>query len=107
MWEVPLRPQQPENVVNKILTQNSKPELAKYLNAALFSPNTASLLKASRQGFLNTWPGLTEKLIKKHLDKSRNTTMGYLHTIRKGLKSTKDKPPDTDLEYKIKTILVY
>ena len=28
MWEVPLGPQQPENVVNKIMAQTSKPELA-------------------------------------------------------------------------------
>ena len=69
MWEVPLGPQQSENVVKNILAQNSKPELAKYLHAALFSPTTQSLLKAIRQGFLKTWPGLTEKLVKKHLEK--------------------------------------
>ena len=59
MWEVPLGAQQSENVVNNILVQNSKPELAQYLHAALFSPDTASLLKAILQGFLKTFPGLT------------------------------------------------
>ena len=103
---MPLGPQQPENLVNKILEQNPKPELAHYLHAVLFSPTTPSLLKAIKQSFLKTWLGLTEKLIKKHLDKSRNTTMGHLHMRRQGLKSTKEKPPDIDLEDNIKTNVV-
>ena len=60
MWEVPLGPQQSENVVKNILVQNSKPELAQYLHAALFSSTAASLLKATKQGLLNTWTGITE-----------------------------------------------
>ena len=74
-----LWPQQSEILVNNILAQNSKPELSKYLYAALFSPTTSSQLKAIKQGFMKTWPGITEKLFNKHLDKSRNTTMGNLH----------------------------
>ena len=31
-----------------------------------------------------------------------NTTMEQLHIIRQGLKSTREKPPDTDLEENIK-----
>ena len=104
---MPMGPHQSENVVNNIMAQTSKPELANYLHSARLSRTTASLLKAIKQGFLKTWPGLTEKLIKKHLDKSRNTTMGHLYMRRKGLQSTKDKSPDTDLEDKIKTNVVY
>ena len=107
MWEVPLGPQQSENVVNNVLAQTSKPVLAKYLHATLFSPTAASILKATKQGFLKTRPGLTEILIKKHLEKLRNTTMGNLYMIRQGLKSTREKPPDADLEDKIKTNVVY
>ena len=58
MWEVPLGPQQSENVVNNILAQTSRPELSQYLHAVLFSPTKATLLKAIKQGFLKTWPGL-------------------------------------------------
>ena len=72
MWEVPLGTQQSEYVVHNIMEQTSKPELAQYLHAALFIPTTASLLKAINQGFLKTWPVLTEKIIKKHLEKSKN-----------------------------------
>ena len=77
------------NVLKNILSQTSKPELSQYLHAALFSPTTASLLEAIKQGYLKTWPGLTEKLIKKHLDKSRNTAMGHLHIRRQGLNRPK------------------
>ena len=107
MWEVPLGPQQSENVVNNILEKTSKPELAKYLHAALFGPTTASLIKTTKQVFLKTWPVIIEKLIKKHLDKSRNTTMGNLQMRRQGLQLTKERPPDTYLEDKITTNVVY
>ena len=69
MWELPLGPQQSENVVNNILAKTSKPELEKYLHAELLSLTTESILKSIEQGFLKTWPGLTEKMIKKYLDK--------------------------------------
>ena len=91
MWEVPLGPQQSENVMNNILKQNSKPELSQYLHAALFITTTASLHKVIKQVLLKTWTVITEKLIKKHLDKSRNTAMGHLHMRRQGLRSTKEK----------------
>ena len=100
-------PQQSENVVNNILEQTSKMELAQYLHAALFIPTTASILRVIKKGFLKTWTGIIEKLIKKHLEKSRNTTMGHLHMRRQGLKSTKDKPTDTNLEENIETNVVY
>ena len=85
MWEVPLGPKKSKNVVNNILAQTSQSELAQYLHAALFIPTTSSLLNAIKQGFLKTWPGLTENLIKNHREKSRNTTMGHLHVRRQGL----------------------
>ena len=106
MWEVPLGPQQSKNVVNNILAQTSKPELAQYLHAALFIPTTKNLLKATKQGFLKTWPVLTEKLINKQLRKSIDKTMGHLCMRIKGLQSTKEKPPNIDLEDKSKTNLV-
>ena len=45
---------------------------------------------------MKTWPDLTEQLIKKHIEKSRNTTMGHMQTIRQGLKYTKEKPPNKE-----------
>ena len=89
-------------MVNNILAQTSKLELSQYLHAEIFSPTTSSLLKEIRQVFLKTLSGLKEKMIQKHHEKSRNETMGHLHMRRQGLQSTKEKPPDTDLEDKIK-----
>ena len=85
---VPLDTQQSESVINNIMAQTSKPELAHYLHAALFIPTKSSILKATKHVFLKTWPGHTKKLIKRHLINSRNTTMGHLNTIRQGLQST-------------------
>ena len=33
--------------------------------------------------------------------------MGHLYMIRQGLQSTKEKPPDTDLEDNVKMDIVY
>ena len=105
IWEVPLGTQQSEKVGNKILGKTSKQELAHYLHASILSPTAASLLKATKQGFLKTWLGLTEKLINKYFEKPSNTTMGHLNMIRKRLQSTRETPSYTDLEDKIKNVV--
>ena len=89
------------------MNQKTKPELAQYLHAALFSATSASLLKAIKQGFLKTWSGLSENLIKKHLEKSMNTTMRHLHMRIQGLQQTREQPLDTYLEEKRKNIYCF
>ena len=54
-------------VANHILSQTTKPELAQYFHAIIFSPKIRRLIKAIKTGFLKTWSGLTEELINKHL----------------------------------------
>ena len=68
MWEMPLETQQPASVINNILAQISKSELEQYLHAEIFIPTTASLIKAIKNVFLRTLPGLNKKLIKRHLE---------------------------------------
>ena len=104
MGEVTLEIQQSEAVTNNILDRKTKPELAQYLHVALFRPATARLLKEIKQGFLEIWPGLTENLINNDIKKSRNTTMGHLHSIIQGLQLTREKLTDIDLEDKRKQI---
>ena len=65
-----------------MLAHTTKPELAKYYHSALFSSTKTRLLRSIKHGFLKTRPGLTEELIKKHLDGITNTTMVHLHTKR-------------------------
>ena len=84
----------------------TKPELAHYFHATLFRPITTSLLKEINMGFLNKCVGLTERLIKKNIEKSINTTMDNLNIRRQGIQSTRKKPPDIDLEDKCNTNLV-
>ena len=67
MCEVTLITQQSKPAVNNILDQTTKPELAKYLHAVLFSPTITSLLEAIKKGLLKKWMGFTEGLIKKCL----------------------------------------
>eukprot|EP00978_Attheya_sp_CCMP212_P040835 scaffold226906_cov28-Attheya_sp.AAC.1 len=47
------------------------------------------------KGFLATFPGLTEDLVKKHLPRSIDTAKGHLQQQRQGLQSTKNKHPPT------------
>ena len=107
MWGVPIENQQPESVINNILDQTPKPELAHYLHASIFSPTASSIIKSIKLGFLKMWPGLTKKLIKRHLEKLSNNTMVHLHMRIQGLQSTKEKPPDIYLEDKSKTNVVF
>ena len=71
-----------------------------------FHPN----YKKSRQGNQKRFPedvaGPHRKTIKKHPEKSSNTTMGHFNIRRQGLQPTKEIPPDTDLKDKIKKISV-
>ena len=74
-----------------MIDQTTKLELAKYYHAALFIPSITIRIKTIKQGFLKTWSVLTEQLIKKHLYKSMNTSMGHLHMNRQGVKSARKK----------------
>ena len=93
--------------MNNIMAQISKPEQEHYLHVTLFIPNTTSIIKATKKGFLKTWPGLTKKLTNRNLEKSRNTTIGHLYMRIQGLKYTKEKPHNTDLEDNNKTNVVF
>jgi hypothetical protein len=47
----------------------NKWDLVRFLHAAAFSPVQDTWLKAIRAGHLAIWPGLTEDLVRKHLQK--------------------------------------
>ena len=103
MWEVDIgnkqqstnKPEHPPIAhINNVLADATKPELAKYYHAACFSPVKSTWLKAIKQGFFKSWPGLTEELITKHLPASMNTSLGHMHQTRQGLRSTKTKISD-------------
>jgi hypothetical protein len=81
--------------------QQRKQDIVQYLHQAAGSPVPSTWIKAIDAGFFTTWPGLTSKLVKKHLPKSLATAKGHLRQERQGLRSTQPKPvtlaiPDPD-----------
>ena len=70
-------------------------------------PNYRKYPQGNQTGFTEDVAGHHRKIIKKHLNKSRNTTIGHMHSIIQGLKSTKEKPPNIYPEDKIKTNVVF
>ena len=86
---------------------NFKTRTSTVFTRITFQPNYRKSPQGNQTRFPEGLAGSHRKLIKKHLEKSRNITIGNMHMRRQGLKSTKDKPPDTDLEDKIKRNVLY
>jgi hypothetical protein len=72
--------------------------LVNYLHKALFSPTRSALLQAVKNGHLVTWPGLTDKAIKKHLKLTPATTMGRMNQRRQNIRSTSKTPVTTNID---------
>jgi hypothetical protein len=76
-----------------VIIKKKQPQatLAQYLHATCFSPTPSTFIKAINNNNFLTWPGLTAKLIKKHLPPSIATATGHIRQEYSGLQST--KPP--------------
>ena len=69
----------PNKKMNVIIRKRQlKQDLARFLHGALFSPRHSTLIKAIKNNFLSTFPGLTESLVQKHLPISLATELGHL-----------------------------
>ena len=87
LWSIPLLP--PVHQANAILRlDKTSTELANFHHASLGSPAKSTLLRAIRLGHLITFPGLTTKLISKHLTPSIATALGHQDQEQKNLRST-------------------
>lgn len=70
------------------------PKLIQYLHAIAGFPTKRTWIKAIKNNFFLTWPGLTTNRITKHLKPNKYTTLGHLQKIRQGIHSTsKPKTP--------------
>ena len=83
--------------------QRTLPRLAAYLHACAGYIPPATWIRAINNGWFSTWPGLTAKMVAKHLPKSVPTTMGRLHMTRKNVRTTKKAratvhTPDTKIK---------
>ena len=55
----------------------------------MWNPVPETWIAAIDAGFFATWPGLTSTLIKKHLTKRIETSLGHMLTDRSNVRSTK------------------
>ena len=68
---------------------STKSDLVRYLHRAAFSPVISTLIKAIDAGYYTTCPGLTSKIVRKHLPKALATAQGHLHQQRQNNRSIK------------------
>jgi hypothetical protein len=87
----PLQPV-PLNLAQNIQRLRTKEQLVEYLHRAAGHPVKKKWLAAIKAGEYATWPGLTNKLVSKHLQNTEETAMGHLHRRRQTIRSTKPIP---------------
>ena len=93
LWMVPLNP--PTGHALSAYHKETKPALTSYLHACAGFPKKATWTKAINNGQYITCPGLTSKLVRKHLPLSVKTTLGHLHLLRQVIRPTATDPtPD-------------
>ena len=71
---------------------NTLPALVQFLHRACFNLVVDTWCKAIDTGYFTTWPGLTSKLVRKHIPTSVETTKGHLRLSRQHIRSTKNQP---------------
>ena len=71
---------------NKMKT---KAELVEHLHRCAFSPVVHTWTKAIDAGYFATWPGLTSKMVRKHLPKLLVAAKGHLKQDGQNIRSTK------------------
>ena len=70
--------------LNVILRKDkTKEELVKFLHGAVCSPTSPTWIKAINNNHFTTWPGLTSKLVTKHLPPSVATAEGHIKQEQK------------------------
>jgi hypothetical protein len=91
LWRINLK--QPNKTItdpiaNNVYELRNTGALVHYLHKALFSPTTAAMLQAVKDGHLITWPGLMETAVKKYLKLTPATAMGHMNQRRQNIRST-------------------
>jgi hypothetical protein len=84
--------------VNNVYSLRNTGALVNYLHKAMFSCTKSALIHAVKKGHLNTWPGLTEEAINKHLKITLATEMGHMNQKQQIIRSTKEKILETEDE---------
>jgi hypothetical protein len=101
LWRIIFRKEKQKSqkaVENNVYELRNTGALVNYLHKSLFSPTKSALLQAVKNGHLITWPGLTEKVINKHLKLTPSTAMGHMNQRRQNIRSTSKTPITSDIE---------
>jgi hypothetical protein len=96
LWSIPIVVPHSHQANGILRTDKVRSELATYHHATLGGPVPSTLLRAIKRGHLTTFPGLTTKLISKHLSKSTATVLGHQDQEAKNIRSTKTTPIRTE-----------
>jgi hypothetical protein len=89
LWRIPMNLTPTEQTVNTTQQCNnayktqSIPDLIKFLHATTFSPTKNTWLKAIKQGFFQSWPGLTYAAVSKHFPTSMDMHNGHMESNSK------------------------
>ena len=75
-------------------------EVVRFLHASLGNPPRATLLTASQNGNLVTFPGMTPENISRHFPESDETQKGHMKQTKQGVWSTKVVDEDAMLGFK-------
>ena len=84
-----------------IQLDRTKGDLAQYYGATLFNPVKSSIIRAINRYHFTSWPGMTGKMMRKHLPQRIATAQGHMDQEFKNLRTTKndleaDIAPDQD-----------
>eukprot|EP00957_Ditylum_brightwellii_P007523 568683-Ditylum_brightwellii.AAC.1 len=60
----------------------------------MLSPVRSTVIKAAKAGYLQGWPGFTEKAIRQHVNLQEETEKGHMKEKQQDLCSTKDREVD-------------
>ena len=71
------------------------PALVQFLHRACFSPVMDTWCNAIDAGYFTTWPGLTSKLVRKHLPASIDTSKVHLRLACQHIRLTRYQPTRT------------
>jgi hypothetical protein len=90
LWtlSVPMMKSKREEAAN-VYNLPSIPQTIRYLHAAAGYPTEDSWIKAIKAGNYISWPGLTEKAVRKYFPESDETQKGHMKRQRQGVRSTK------------------
>ena len=85
-------PQRQPQLANSVYELNKQREIIRVLHKCAFSPCKSTWITAIKN--FQSWPGLSAKLVEKHLQATPATLKGHMRQQRMNIRSTKPKPTE-------------